>query len=302
MRPQHAFLALALAAVPACTSLGATARAGRDEVAAAEVVRADAALAGSQCRAQAGYEYWEARLLPGSTAPAFPLWYEQTLADGKKPWAAYCEALSATGAVFHAAVLALRDYGRALVALAAREDFDASGLTKAANGIGAIAASIDATSPVADAAKAVAGPAAAIATQVEKHVRAQLLRKLVDDAAPHVRALVEKLQAYLDALEAQRATGEHHRATVAKLVAKLPSPTADAAATFDLARGGERPWLRTQRVLARDRALLGQAAKAHDALAMVPFTEKPPPELATQLDALETALTAIADEPPEDDE
>jgi hypothetical protein len=291
-----------LALTVGCSSLGATARTARDTTAAAEVVRADAPLAGRQCRAQAGYEWWEARLLPGSTAAAFPLWYDQTSADGKRTWAQYCEALDHTGELFHTAVLALRDYGRALLALAGREDFDASGLAKSANGVAAIAGALDATSPVVDAAKAVAGPIGAIAAQVEKHLRAQALRKLVDDAAPHVRALIEKLQLYLDALEAQRATGEHHRAMVVKLVEKLPSPTADAATSFDLARGGARPWARTQRVLARDRALLDRARAAHDALASVPFTEKPPPELATALDALEATLGAIAAEPPENDE
>ncbi|CAN5809280.1 hypothetical protein BH09MYX1_BH09MYX1_06640 [soil metagenome] len=288
-----------------CSSLGVSTRAASDEIAVAETVRSEASLAGKQCRAEAGYRYYESRLglaEPGAKALIFPTWYKQTLADATSPWAAYCADLEKTGLVYHGGVLALRAYGRAILALAAGSDFDGSGFQRMANGVATFAGTLGAVESFGDSVRSIGASVSSISTFVEKHLRAHVLRILVNESPKLVDDLVTGLESYLDALEGQRTVVEHHRNVVLKAgeLARDPSgnlPSAeDAAFAFDLATGGDRMLATTQRILVRDRQLLEKTRAMHAAFAKIPFTEKAPPELITKLQELEAALSAIADE------
>lgn len=305
-------LAVALAAMGlGCSSLPVSARVARAEVSVAETLRPNASMANHQCRAQSAYSYYEGRLGPNPAGPdtpdeTFEKWYAHALATNTLSWAAYCDGIAQSAAVYHAGILSLRDYARAVLALAEGEPFDGTGFQRAATATADTATRLGDSGAVAKTAKSIGDALNGLAGLVEQHVRAQNLRSLVSEAGPAVGRLVTSLMAYLEALEGQRTVVVHHRGALLRAADRARdegghlSAVADAAIAFDLATHGATELVRAERTIARDRELLKKMSAVHDSLTRLPWTEKAPESLRVILDELEVALTQVADAPPED--
>jgi hypothetical protein len=294
-----------------CSSLPVSARVARAEVTVAETLRSNASMASRQCRAQAAYSYYEGRLGlapegPGSPDETFSKWYDHALATDTLSFATYCERIAKSAEIYHAGVLSLRDYARAVLALAEGRTFDGTGFQQAATATADAARQLGDSGAVATTAKSIGDALNGLAGLVEQHVRAQNLRSLVGEAGPVVGRLVTNLIAYLDALEGQRAVIAHHRRILLGAADRARdgeghlNAAADAALAFDLATEGDLQLTRAQFTLARDRELLKKTSAAHDSLTRLPWTEKAPDSLLAVLGELEAALTKTADAPPED--
>jgi hypothetical protein len=285
------------------------------EVAAAESLRHDGALAYALCRQEATHAYLQMRLGLGREGPVasplpFRAWYDKETAargpSGPVTWSTYCQELDQTGVVFHAGVLSLRDYAVAVAALADGKDFDGSGLAKSGEAVASVAERLSAPGAVVSASKSVGSAAASLSGVVVQELRTRALKSIVGRAAPHFAKVVGSLGAYLDALDAERRLVLHHRdVNLAALDTRRDAsgaftPAAEATLAVELAQGTDDPLARTERALARDKALLAQAGAVHAELAAAAEDHRREASTRQAADALLAAIEAISNRRPEE--
>jgi hypothetical protein len=220
-------------------------------------------------------------------------------------WKAYCQALDDTGAVYHQAIIALRQYAVAMEGLSDAHDFDASGLSSAGSGAGSIAATLSGSTSIESTAQGVGAAASTLASLVIDQVRTGRLKTLVTRAATNTAALIDHLRDYLDALEAERQNVALHRSDVLKILDARRVPTgeftlaAQASLGFDLTAdvGGRLTSLGKQ--LAQDKKLLGTVAEALAALATASAFSDREKDAKAAAAALERAVSDLRDQKPE---
>ncbi len=280
------WLVVLAASVASCGSFDRTAsRYAHAEWAATETVRPGGTLAYRLCRKSAAYAYLEERLgLGRNGASAHPLawsaWYATAQAEPASPgaaaptWEAYCHELDQTGAVFHAAVLALREYADAIESLSDAREFDPTGLDQTASGGATIASSLGASAGVVSASKGVGSAASAFAGVVVGLYREHELKHFVAKSDRAVQTMLIKLGDYVGALGAELVLAERRRLAVLHAV----DARRDAAGAFlpeaELANLEELSTDRGEELLAMHARLAGYArllksvGVAHEALAV----------------------------------
>jgi hypothetical protein len=162
-------------------------------------------------RAQASYLQTRLGLLTAPPAPVpWNRWYDEAKATEKLTWATYCGEIASTGRVFATAVGALRQYGIALQALAAGEDYDGADIEQSVAAAGSIAGALQ--SPGAAAAmKPVGNLLGRFAAFLVRDITEDQLADYVRAADPIVQELLQGIDGYLAALEDERKVTESAR-------------------------------------------------------------------------------------------
>ena len=302
---------LALCLVAGCGYGGLAAETARAQSRAAEMVRRDSAIAYSLCRDQAHLAYLQARLGLGREGPLgqpppFHAWYATAPATRSgASWVRYCGELDQTGTVYHASVLALRDYARAVAALAEGEDFDGSGLAKVGENAASFADRLSASGAVVSTIKGAGSAASALSAAVVKELRTQAVRTLIAGSIDEATAVTRSLRDYLAALEDERRLTLHRREIVARAIEARREPggplsaAAELAIAFDMAASSEARFARIGRIIAEDVELLGRIEGAQRALAAAAVRSEEMKAAKQASVALQRAIDELADARPE---
>jgi hypothetical protein len=306
---QITITALAALVSLACSHFDAVAsQVAHGQLAGAEVIRREGALALALCRTYAAYAYLETTLKPNPDAPdprpqRFTDWYDQATPETdscghKVAWSTYCATLDRTGDIYNSGVVSLGDYAAAIESLTDAKALDASGLGTMGSGVGSISTSFGAPSAVSTAAVDVGSTASSLTGPVVTYVRTHELKKLVSRSDIAVHAVLRSLDAYLAELDGLRTVVVVHRTRVLKeMIANRDraggfTPAASSAQAYDLAIDADYQLDRFDRHIASDRALVASIARAQDALAGAANGkgESPAKKAAADLAAMIAAL------------
>jgi hypothetical protein len=277
------------------------------------------------CRKKAHVSYLQARLgilltsgAPGPDEPAlrpgppatpedipWNKWYATAKATEKQTWAQYCAEMAATGKVFSVAVGALRQYGAALKSLTEAGAYDGSDIQKAAE-----AASVSAQALGNESAAAAAKPVGTLlgrfATFLLDDVTEDQIEPYVRRADPLIQPLVEGMERYIEALEAELKVAENtQRQTLLALEVRsgLSSAGADPDKLlifYGFALETEHSMQDTRAVLEGYKGVLRKLRTAHGAMVKagaagneldIKQTLGSVFDLLTQIQALNSALT-----------
>jgi hypothetical protein len=214
----------------------------------------------------------QARSAPEPPAPVpWNRWYDEAKATEKHTWARYCGEIAATGRVFAVALRALGQYGAALKALAAGEDYDGADIEASVASTSKIADALE--SPGASAAmKPVGNLIGRFAAFLVRDITEDQLEDYIRKADPLVQALVEGIDRYLAALEDERKVTENARRQAllalearSDLMGQASDPTR-LMIFFATATTTEEELEQARIALAGYRAVLKQLREAHGAL------------------------------------
>jgi len=236
-----------------------------------------ATMAYETCRISATYVYLGQRLgieptrLP-KLAASWPSFYEheqtKDFAGQTVTWREYCEGLDKTGGAFDAALLVMRAYGDAIVALARAKAFDASNLQTAATGASGLATALGATSSLASSISGAGPVLSQLASLVAGFVRSGKLKSSVHSAGPAIEALLRNMIAYVDGLDAEVSLAAHrlHNVVAATESPQIGpgGPVIDVAV---VARDDDARLNALHLAVAQDKEALDGLRRAHAALA-----------------------------------
>jgi len=261
----------------------AAAQIARDQTAAATTIRREGALALALCRREARFAYLEMATAYLGSEPAVPRpppfvdWFASATARTdrqRRPvsWAAYCQELNQTGALYNAGVLALTNYASATESLASSRTFDGSGFGALGRGVQEIADTFTVSSALSSAATEVGSAMSGLAGPLVSYIRARELKKILTDSHEAVVRVLSSLGKYLDALDDERVLTVRLRNNVLQQVGAGRDPTgaftlvAQGGLLFDLATGAGDDMDRFGRHINADRSLVVAIGRAEAAL------------------------------------
>ena len=315
-RPQVALTGLAALGLLACSHFDTVAsEVAHGQLAGAEMIRRDGALAFALCRAEAAYAYLDTTLkpIPQAATPhpqRFNDWYDQATAETDScgrtvAWSTYCAILDRTGDLYNTGVVALGGYAAAIESLTDAKAFDGSGFGTIGSGASSISTSFGAPSTVSSAAVDVGSAASSLAGPVVTYARTHELKKLLDRSHPAVKGVLRSLDAYLDELDKLRKLVVMRRTRVlTEMIANRDpaggfTPAASNAQTYDLAIDADYELDRFDKHITGDRALIASIARAEETLADAAKgdADSPAKKAAADLTAM---ITSLAHQRPEE--